>query len=575
MADRSFVTETRQLMALAEGQARTGDLAGAADTYRTVAARHPGVTVGWLQAALAARAAGLVDAAEDRLHRALALEPSLAPAASLLVAVTVGRSAERRHRAAAMWAISAPGSAEAVGTLAGSYQQTGRDPLALTAGRRALTLDPSLGWVRANLATVLREQGAREAAVTELRRAALLDPEDGLAWRRLGGLLEVFPDLASAERVARRALLVDGADHAASTILAIVERRQGRLREAIERLEALPERMTGEIGRDAVEFELGTLRDRLGEPAAAYAHFTRANAAADARAAPESADPGSYLSIVSGFEAAMEPHWISRWTPIAGAEAPVVFMVGFPRSGTTLLDQILDAHPDVHVIEEQPVLAGLGASFSNQTADIPSRLAGLGDAQARQLRAGLEKRLARWGGESLPRVVVDKMPLNTVYLPLALRLYLDAKIILSLRHPCDCCLSCFMQSIRLNPAMASFTSMDGATALYARIMGLWKRVAENLSPTHEIVRYEDLIGDVEGTARRVLDFLDLEWDPSMLDHTDHARTRGLIRTPSFRQVSEPIYTRAKGRWEQYRPQMEPYLDRLRPFITGFGYDDPF
>lgn len=332
--------------------------------------------------------------------------------------------------------------------------------------------------------------------------------------------------------------------------------------------------ITGEIGRDMVEFELGTLRDRLGEPAAAYGHFGRANTIAVSRAPAGSADPSSYLKIVEAYEEAVAPEWLSRWTPVAERDAPAVFMVGFPRSGTTLLDQILDAHPEVRVIEEQPVLADLGAGFAAQPDTVPLRLAEMSDAQAEKLRGALAARLRRWAGERPPRVVVDKMPLNTVYLPLVLRLYPRAKIILSLRHPCDCCLSCFMQPIRLNPAMSNFTSMDSATALYARVMGIWEQVARHLSPSHEIVRYEDLIGDVEGTARRVLGFLELEWNESVVDHVGHARSRGLIRTPSFRQVSEPIYTRANGRWEMYRPQMAPYLDRLRPYITGFGYDDP-
>lgn len=574
MADRDFLTETRRLLALAEGQTRSGDPGGAAETLRSVAARHPAVSVGWLQAAVAARAAGRTESAKGLVRRALMLEPTLAPAAPVLVGLTAGDPVGERHRAAAIWAILRPESAEAAATLAGTHQQAGRDRAALRAARRALSLDPALGWVRANLAVMLRELGDRDAAMTELRRAAILDPGTGLPWRRLGGLLEIASDLTQAELTLRRALLIDDGDHAASALLAIAERRLGRPQHALARLEALPERLTGELGRDTVEFELGALRDRLGQPEAAYAHFTRANAAAVSRAEPGMADPASYLATVAGFEAAMDPAWLSRWERLKKAEAPVIFMVGFPRSGTTLLDQILDAHPDVHVIEEHPVLAGVGAGFAANPAGIAERLSEMSDAQADRLRQALETRVARWGGETLPRVVIDKMPLNTVFLPLALRLYPDAKIILSLRHPCDCCLSCFMQPIRLTPAMASFTSMDEATALYARVMGLWRQVAERLTPTHETVRYEDLIEDVEGTARRVLDFLDLDWDPAVLDHTAHARTRGLIRTPSFRQVSEPIYRRAKGRWERYRPQIDPYLDRLRPFIAEFGYDDP-
>jgi tetratricopeptide (TPR) repeat protein len=470
--------------------------------------------------------------------------------------------------------MTTPTQAEARATLASSHQQAGRPVQAVAAARHALDLDPGLGWVRANLAAMLRDAGETDGAALELRRAALLDPGGGLVWRRLAGLKEVLSDLPGARGAARRALCIDPADQAAAIVLALVERRQGDLPAALSRLSALPDEITGEIGRDAVEFELGTLRDRMGEPAAAYGHFIRANAIAATRAPAGEADPKPFLDIVAGYEQALAPGWRDRWTPLAPADAPVVFMVGFPRSGTTLLDQILDAHRDIRVVEEQPVLAGLGTSFAVPPDTVAARLAGMTEAQAERLRDGLASRLRRWAGAEPPAVVIDKMPLNTVYLPLALRLYPRAKIILSLRHPCDCCLSCFMQPIRLNSAMASFTSMDGATALYARVMGIWEQVAGTLSPDHEIVRYEDLIGDVEGTARRVLDFLGLAWDPAVVDHTGHARFRGLIRTPSFRQVSEPIYTRAKGRWEKYRPQIDPYLDRLRPYIARFGYEDP-
>ena len=574
MADPAYVAETRRFLQIADEQTRAGELTEAFGTYRLVARRHPAVPVGWLQAAVAARACGAAEACLQLLRAALVLDPALAPATEILVAASIGETVAQRHRAAAMWAIANPRNAQAQGTLASSHHQAGRSFQHLVAARRALALDPGLAWVRANIAGHFREEGRTAEADAELRRAALLDPASGLVWRRLAGLREVLSALDGAGAAACRALVIDPGDHAASVIQALVDRRQGRLEEALGRLEALPEAITGEIGRDMVEFELGTIQDRLGQPAAAYEHFARANTIAASRAPAGSADPSSSLKIVGAYEAAVTPDWLDRWTPLAEQEAPAVFMVGFPRSGTTLLDLILDAHPDVRVIEEKPVLADLGTAFAEPPDTLPSRLAGMTEARAETLRANLTDRLRRCAGANPPRVLVDKMPLNTVYLPLILRLYPRARIILSLRHPCDCCLSCFMQPIRLNPAMANFTSMDGATALYARVMGIWEQVAGRLSANHEIVRYEDLIADVEGTARRVLDFLELDWNDAVVDHVAHARSRGMIRTPSFRQVSEPIYTRAKGRWEKYRPQMEPYLDRLRPYITGFGYDDP-
>ena len=574
-ADPDYLTETRRLMAQAQAASERGDLAGSADGFVNVARRHPAAVGGWVQAAAAGLRAGAAAPALLAARRATLLDPASPPAAALLTAASTAEPLAGRHRAAAFWALTHPGKAEALGALASSYQDLGRSAEAERVARDALRADPDLDWVRVNLAVILRESGRETEAESELRRAVLAGPGANLAWRRMAGLAETLSKLDLAGRAARRALLIDAGDHVSALFLSIVERRRGDLDGALHRLQALPEAIDGEAGRDAVEFELGTVLDRLGRYEEAWTRFERGNRIAVQRAPKGAADPGPFLSTLDAFAGAISDGWPARWTPLSEVEPPAVFMVGFPRSGTTLLDQILDAHPDARVIEERPVLSSVGAGFvARGGGTLGERLAALDEAGAGRLRAEYTAKLARWGGENRPRVVIDKMPLNIIYLPLALRLYPNAKVILSLRHPCDCCLSCFMQSIKLNSAMASFTSMEGATGFYARVMALWQEIERVLSPDHIAVRYEDLVADTEGTARRVAGFLGLDWTDAVLDHTAHAKARGMIRTPSFRQVSEPIYTRAVGRWARYREQMAPYLDTLAPYAGHFGYGDP-
>lgn len=579
-ADPDYLTETRRLMAEAQAALERGDLAGSADGVLHVARRHPAAAGGWVQAAAAGLRAGAAALALKAARRAVLLDPASPSAAALLTAASPDEALASRHRATAFWALTHPGKAEALGALASSYQSLGRSREAERVARDALQADPNMAWVRVNLAVILRESGREKEAETELRRALLAGPDGNLAWRRMAALAETLSKLELADRAARRALVIDAGDHVSSVFLSIVERRRGDLESARQRLQALPEVLEGEAGRDAVEFELGTVLDRLGRYDEAWAHFERGNEIAVQRAPSGTADPRLFVNTLNAYAGAVSDGWPARWVPLPEAEPPAVFMVGFPRSGTTLLDQILDAHPDARVIEEQPVLSSVGAGFAALgEGTLAERLAALTEADADRLRAEYRAKLARWAGEEgagedRPRVVIDKMPLNIVYLPLALRLYPNAKVILSLRHPCDCCLSCFMQSIRLNSAMASFTSMEGAAGFYARVMALWQQIEQVLSPDHITVRYEDLVADTEGTARRAVDFLGLDWTDAVLDHTAHAKSRGMIRTPSFRQVSEPIYTRAVGRWARYRNQMAPHLDTLAPYAEHFGYGDP-
>ncbi len=576
-ADPDYLTESRRLMAEAQAALERGDLVGSADGVLHVARRHPAVSGGWVQAAAAGLRAGLTARALQAARRAMLLEPVSPSGVALLTVASAGEPLARRHRATALWALTHPGNSEALGALASSYQELGRHREAERAARDALRADPNMAWVRVNLAVILRESGRETEAETELRRALLAGPDGNLAWRRMAGLAETLSKLDLSYKAARRALVIDAGDHVSAVFLSIVERRQGDLESARQRLQALPEALDGEAGRDAVEFELGTVLDRLGRYDEAWAHFERGNEIAVQRAPSGTADPRLFLNTLNAYAGAVSDAWPARWTPLSEAEPPAVFMVGFPRSGTTLLDQILDAHPDARVIEEQPVLSSVGAGFAALgEGTLAERLAALTEADADRLRAEYRVKLARWAGEEgmRPRLVIDKMPLNIIYLPLALRLYPKAKVILSLRHPCDCCLSCFMQSIKLNAAMASFTSMEGATGFYARVMALWHEIERVLSPNHITVRYEDLVADTEGTARRVTDFLGLDWTDAVLDHTAHAKARGMIRTPSFRQVSEPIYTRAVGRWARYRDQMTPFLDTLAPYAAHFGYGDP-
>jgi hypothetical protein len=202
----------------------------------------------------------------------------------------------------------------------------------------------------------------------------------------------------------------------------------------------------------------------------------------------------------------------------------------------------------------------------------PERLAALGEDDIAALRAlyfhELDRHLPEGGDD---RVVIDKLPLNIISAGLIHRVFPDAKFILAMRHPCDSVLSCFMQHFSLNDAMSNFLDLEDSAALYDRVMTLWSVYREKLPLQVHEVRYEDLVGDLEGTARPLIDYLGLEWDDRVADYRETARARGRINTPSYAQVTEKLYSQASGRWERYRDEMASVLPVLEPWAKATGY----
>ena len=170
------------------------------------------------------------------------------------------------------------------------------------------------------------------------------------------------------------------------------------------------------------------------------------------------------------------------------------------------------------------------------------------------------------------QTLVDKHPLDIVRAGMAHRMFPDAKMIFVARHPCDCILSNFMQNFGMNNAMVHMTSIETAVSLYMMTLDIWNKYKESMPDlqTHTI-RYEDLVNDFNGEVAKMLEFLDLEWNDSVLEYNKNAKKNPRVNTPSYSQITEPIYKRAAYRWENYRKYFEPYLEQLKPYIEDLGY----
>jgi hypothetical protein len=249
---------------------------------------------------------------------------------------------------------------------------------------------------------------------------------------------------------------------------------------------------------------------------------------------------------------------------------------GHPRSGTTLLEQVLDAHPDIISAEETeifkqdayiPLMRGIpddNAMFAGLAAATPDALQQARQNYFRSTELSLGQPVAG-------RLLIDKNPTYTQIVPALVRIFPETKFLIALRDPRDVVMSCFMQNFPLNQVGAACLTLAGAVEEYATLMNNWQTVKARMANPWLEVRYEDMVEDLESVARKSLDFLGVSWDPKVLGFDEHARKK-MVRSPTYADVTQPVYKRAKGRWRNYQKYLEPHLEKLEPFVKAFGYE---
>jgi len=249
-----------------------------------------------------------------------------------------------------------------------------------------------------------------------------------------------------------------------------------------------------------------------------------------------------------------------------------IFIIGFPRSGTTLLDTILSSHPSIEVIEEKSMVPQLIGSLNELTKNNFNNLKKINTDQIQKLRNNYFKNLySHIKDKDNSKLYIDKLPLNIIYVGEILRIFPEAKFIISLRHPCDCVLSCFMQTFSINNAMANFLNLEDSAKLYDLVMELWTQYISTFHINYYEIKYENLVQNLETTVRPLLKFLELPWNSDVLTFSKTAKKRQQIKTPSYDQVIRPIYADAKDRWKMYEKQISNIFPILEPWIKKFNY----
>jgi tetratricopeptide (TPR) repeat protein len=404
-------------------------------------------------------------------------------------------------------------------------------------------------------------------------RAATADPRSINPRISLAVLAEQNHRLDEARAAVEQCLAIDPRDDQARYFAALLDRRENQLERA-ERLlrELIASEPRHPYVRYACRYELAQILDRterFDEAIAVLAEAKRiVSTLTDTRLLLNAYDQGA--NSTRRFVDSLPRNILRTWAdffPSDKREAipQLAFLGGHPRSGTTLLEQILDAHPGIAAVDESSAfLKLLQPEFHKSKSLSTARLNTL-------RRLYIQELLSELGPAAEGKFLVDKNPSPTARMPLWLKVFPELRVIIALRDPRDVVLSCYFQNIPLNPANVNFLSLERICKHYSDLMDVWLAVREWEGFAWLETRYEKTISDLESEGKRVTEFLGLKWDPDQGRFYDQKRQKQLY-SPTYQDVTRPVYNRSVGRWHCYEKHLAPILPALTKYLNTFGYD---
>lgn len=549
-------------------------------------ALDPGQADGWNNLATArldsGDAAGAVLAAEQ----ALALRPDNAH-----YHYNIANAQKKAHRyTAAITSYQnairlAPDLPHPYNNLAGLLLSQGAPEEGLRFARKAVERAPDDGRVQTTLANALRNTNQALEAERVYRTALALTPDHAEAWNNLGGTLNALGRFEEGEAAFRRAIALNPQYVEAHRHLSIGKQFTSvddpdfkALRGLEPLLDTLDDKSAGRL-----HFALAKAWADIGDRATAFSHYQqggtrmRAGLVGDLRADEMQARLHHFRDEM---KTAFDAEWASRrgTAGVDGAavgaraqasDAPrPIFILGMPRSGTTLTEQILASHSAVSPGGElnfltramRDGLAGHDRSARDVTQDLsPRQIAGLSDETLRAI--GEQYRQGLSGIDGAAPLVTDKMPGNYRWIGLIAAIWPDARIIHCVRDPRDVCLSCFTTCFSTGHEWSyDLAELGHAYRVYADMMAHWHALLPGR--IHDL-SYADLVREPEAQIRKLLDYCGLAWEEGCLDFHNHPRA---VFTASVRQVRKPLYDSSIGRWRAYADHLAPLFAALGPLL---------
>lgn len=554
MATRKTPTAA-QLLREAADHFGTGQWPAAVDCCRRILRQSPGHPEALHLAGAAFLQQGALREAVDWIGRALRAAPEMAQAHNNLGAAChrMGKTAEaeRSFRRAVELDAGNPDFHKNLGMI---LQQLGREEEALATTQKALELSPEHPGAHNTLGLIYADRGEPDRAAEHYRRALRAKPDYAEARHNLGWLLEQRGDFDEARRAYRQSLAARPGFYRAWYALSRVD-TAARDDPAFAQLERLKSArpLAPHAGAD-LYFALGKMYEDIGEYTAAFTHFRRGNAYRQLMPGQQF-DPAAYDRAVDGLIDGTPAAVFDGKEAIGDSTERPVFVVGMPRSGTTLLEQVLAAHPRVAGAGESGGIGALSNRCLREAGGATRAIENMTPDTARSFANAYRDSVAHY--ETGAERIVDKMPDNFQALWFIACVFPRATLIHLRRDARDTCLSCYKTHFfRGHPYANDLVTLGRYYRDYARLMEHWHRVLPHA--VHR-VRYEDLVTDFEETVAGVLAFAGLAWHDDCLHF--HRNTRR-ISTASSYQVRQPLYTGSVEKWRRYEPHLGPLLAEL-------------
>lgn len=555
---------------LGNAQKNLGQLDNAAASYRRAMEIKPDFADAFYNLGIALQGLGQLDDAVTSYRRLLMIKPDFAGAYNNLGIALKDLGHVEDAVANLRCALKfEPDSVAVLNNLGTALEILGEYGAAVASYRRALEIKPDCAEVHINLGNALKDLGQLDEAWASYRLALEINPECDEAMLGIGQLCEINGDMKEAEDAYMKALEIKP------------NRLVGRLMLAsVRKTKAGDENLTALLGIEnaakhskspmpyikavPLHFALGKCFDDLGDYDQAFQHYIKG---CKVKRATLRYDAEQMTQKFSGIMRVFDLEMIDRLRGGGDPSRLPIFVVGMPRSGTTLTEQIIASHPEVYGAGElrdlmaiaQRDVAGTGAVFPHNVSALDQ--AGLG-AWGTDYVAGLQRRARD------ARYVTDKMPANFFAIGLIHMMLPNAKIIHVNRNPLDTCLSCFTQLFTSKQEHTYDLAELGRYYVdYARLMEHWRSVLPDGAFLD--VQYEDIVADQETQARRMIDFCGLDWDDACIEFHKNKRS---ILTASVNQVRQPIYKSSVERWRRHEKYLGPLLDALGDLALKKGWE---
>ncbi len=456
----------------------------------------------------------------------------------------------------------------------GLYLLRMRRPLqALEAFESAIAVRPDYARGHYERGVALGILGQIEEMRAAHERTIVLEPANADALASLALIAARAGDSMLARDYASRSLSIRPHGALAEAALALADIQDNHIAEALRRLEVLldDERLANDTWIDIAISDAGDALARRNCFPQAFSAYSAVGERRRKRQLPALQGRRAIDSVRSraAYLARSAPWRIAETRDQDSPALGHVFLLGFMRSGTTLLETVLAGHPAICAMDEREFLAEPARRFlfADETLD---ELGALDEAELAVWRSDYWSAVKMAGGEVAGRLFVNKMPFNSLRLPLIARLFPDARILLAIRDPRDVVLSCFRHRFEANQLTFEFLRLEDCARFYGATMELVTLCRQKMPVSVHEHRYEDLIGDFDTSVRTVCEFIGIEWDEAM---RNFVAASGVIapRSQSAAQVRRGLYQGGIGQWQPYAAQLAPAMPTLVPWIARFGY----